>query len=496
MLQHILFYCIKRANVSIYVLSLFYCFILLLFPDNLQLGLGITAVYIVVLYVLTRNLLTSFMIGFLISSQFFTPAKEYQFEYASAREYISELRPRGIMSSISLNLSDITGMFIVFLLIKNKILFIINKKAFGTNRQFISLLQAPSTLWVLLCWLMYFLLSLYSSIYLSFSPLYSLNLLAQYAKMVIAFIAILYLNIEQTSKRPLMYIVLLVMLSFQSVVGISQFAISLSNYGLTEKLVTADIEQNVVLSRVIGIYGSANAHAYSIAVLLLLCLPFLINNNKWVLSAIGSLAAVNIILSQSRTVWVGFFVLLLLYIKKVYKYMKSVLRVYAIWILIAFFFIMYPRIEASNVFFTEEGGGHLRLEMLADGAQLLKESPWIGYGAGTGIRVFLNKLPNGYIHTFPDEIHNIFFQIAIESGIPAAILFFTPFVVFLWIWFLKSHTKLMERYSFAGALNSVIIAFIHYLAQPAYGRRDFVILGIILGVGIGAINNLDRIKHE
>ncbi len=325
MFRNLVSYCIKSSYIGIYVLCLLYSYALYIFPDSLQVGLLLTILFILGLYSLTRNLLTSLAITFIISSQFFSPAKTYEFEYASATEYVSELRQYGIVEPVALNISDIMGIFIVFLLLKDKLLFIFNKKALGAKRLLISFLQTPPTVWIMFSWFIYFLLSLYGSLYLSFSPTYSLNILMQYAKMVIAFISVLHLFTEVGSKRIFIYIVLLSMLSFQSFMGISQFVGGISNYGMTEKLVTSDIEQNTTFSRIVGIYGSPNSHGFSVAILLLLSLPFIIKRNKWFLSAVGGLGILNIIISQSRSVWLGFLVLLMLYIKQAYNYIRRVL---------------------------------------------------------------------------------------------------------------------------------------------------------------------------
>lgn len=312
-----------------------------------------------------------------------------------------------------------------------------------------------------------------------------------------------YIFTEVGSKRIFIYIVLLSMLSFQSFMGISQFVGGISNYGMTEKLVTSDIEQNTTFSRIVGIYGSPNSHGFSVAILLLLSLPFIIKRNKWFLSAVGGLGILNIIISQSRSVWLGFLVLLMLYIKQAYNYIRRVLPyIFRKKNLLCSLGIDNIHINSLSEnrgkrgFFYRRGRGHLREEMFTEGLQLIKESPWVGYGVGTEIRVLLNRFPNGYIHTFPFEIHNMFFVIATESGLPATIAFFLPFFLLLGIWIIKIRKKIPVRYSFICAVSGVIMMLTYYSLQPVYGRRDFVTLGIILGMGIGTTMKKATKNHE
>src|SRR3972149_7873836 len=105
----------RHLQISVFLLVFLYCTILYLSPDSFKFGVAIALLFIGIVYILTKNLFASLFIAFLVSSQFFFPAKTYQFEYASPAEYIYELLPNGIFESIAITLADVcSGLMIIY----------------------------------------------------------------------------------------------------------------------------------------------------------------------------------------------------------------------------------------------------------------------------------------------------------------------------------------------------------------------------------------------
>lgn len=486
MIKTVLNYLKRNRIVLIFILSLLYSYVLYSIPDNFRLGVIITVFFGIFYYIATNSFFASIFILFFLSSFFLAPAKTYMFEYASAKEYTYELLPEGIFETISINVSDLCGVLLIVYFVYTRIKIFLKSE----NDSLIKIFNTPTTIGVLFAWFIYFSISLYSSLYYSFSPTFSLNVLTQYGKMVVMFLGILFIEYKTRHRSQLIYILLISVLLFQGVVGGLQFAKNLTSHGANEKTQALDTEQKTDFSRIEGITFHANNHGLIMALLVILTLPFAIINRKspwWTISFIG---AFNILATQSRTVLLGvLFIIFFLFsvraisfrmmINKTYnKNLRVILFISAIGMLL---FIL-PRIQATGLFFTEDGGWGLRVKMLREGWQLLQQAPWTGFGVSTGVRVFLDKLPNGYIYTFPFPVHITYLQIALESGTPAALAFFFPFYIMLRGWAGVDRERILRRYAGLSIVSSIIMVLVYFTSQPIYGRREFVYLGVIIGL--------------
>lgn len=480
----------KNNFSSVFILSLLYCIYIFLFPDNFKAGLLVTFCLTGALYLLTKNLFISFFISFLLSSQFFLPAKNYLFEYASSSEYAYELLPSGIFESLAINISDILSLFLVLYFIRNKLVNIFTNAMRIDQVKFRSALEYGPIIVSLTSWLIYIILSLYSSINYSFYPAYSINVILQYGKMIVMFLCVVYLFSTKKQLTKLFYIALLSMLLFQSFMGLFQFSTNLRTQWVDYKPII-DVEQKTNFFRVGGAIGDPNAYALFLGILLVVTFPFVIKHRyeHWWIISLLSLAC--IILSQSRTIWLALTVLsLLLYIRYRSTINTIIIRyttVKALYILligaVLCLTIVFPRLQASILFFSGDGGGQIRTTMLKEGWQLLQQAPLSGFGAGTVVRVMLNNFRNGYIATFPFTVHFMPLHIALESGIPAMFAFFIPFYIILRRWFAPARKNPYENNISISAVCGIIIVLISYMLQPSYGRQDYMYLGLIVGIG-------------
>jgi hypothetical protein len=474
----------RRSSLSIFILVFFYNIFLFTYPDNFKLDVVVSCIFVGLFYLFTKNLFLSLFIPFTVSSFFLSAAKMYVFQYASPLEYTSELTPNGIFESVSITIGDIFGIMLILYFIRERWIY-------PYSNHLTKLLNTPLVLQIFCCWLMYFAISLFSSMQRSMYPTFSIDMLWQYGKIFIFLIGIVYLY-TKLRKSNLYFVVLLAFLFFQNSVGIIQLTRSISSYGASVENQTIDVEENTDFSRIQGISMHANAHALAIALLAVLTFPYVLKHKKYPWWIITFTALLNVLIAQSRTIWVAAGVIVyFLYVIRVISIPNILKRIslkQAFYILfcliISYILIIEPRIQVSKTFFTNEGGGTLRLQMISEGWQLLQQAPWGGFGIGMGVRALLGNFPNGYIHTFPFSVHLTFLQMALESGIPATIMFFVPFAILIWAWVRKGRLLHPDGLSI---LCCIIIMLIDFSIQPVYGRRDFMYLAIVIGIGTAGV---------
>ncbi|MBI4065113.1 O-antigen ligase family protein [Candidatus Gottesmanbacteria bacterium] len=325
-------------------------------------------------------------------------------------------------------------------------------------------------------------------------------MLFEHSKFFVGFIGIIYLFVTKTKSVKYIYLILLTTLLFQNIVGISQFFTSISPVGYVNQPYSQDIEENIPLLRIGGLPGRNNIHAFIILIQSILVLPYVAQLGGWLLNITVFLSMTNLILSQSRTAWLGI-VIVIAYIfvvqgNEAKKFVLTLVRgkrLYRVVLLIlSAFLIMLPRLQASSLFFTKEGGGTLRKKMLLEGWQLLQESPLVGFGVANSVKVFIDNYSKSYAATFPFTIHFTFLQIALESGIPGVIFFFLPFLVFLIKYArLPKHQKGYSKRMLLCALCIIIILFVNSSLQPSLGMLEFYLIGIALGSGVFSLSKIN-----
>lgn len=493
LIRTIWLYSKNNRVVAVFLLSLFYCITLYMNPDDVKAGLLISLIYMAGFYVVTGGFFSALLFTFALSVFFLFPAKTYEFLYAFAREYVYETIPDGIFENITFAVSDALGILLVLYYVRERL----HQQGRRGKKIFISMMNSPTVTTILVSWFIYFAFSLFSSLYYSAFPAFSVNVLAQYGKMVVLFLGTVYLHYKEPNRANLLYAVLLGLLLFQGGLGSMQFMQNLTSFGTIKQLQNLDTEQSTIFSRVDigGISMHANNHAFSIAVLLLLTLPFVLHNLKkpwWIISII---AGINIILTQSRTIWICLLAALAylhfvraLHVSALYKLFSVRTWIALIFALIAgMLFIVVPRIQLTNLFFTQDGGGTLRLKMLSEGWQILQQAPLTGFGVGTNVRVFLDLIPNGYIYTFPANPHIAYLQLALESGVPAALSFIFPIILILiTAHFYRSRSQLRNRVRLS-IVCCIIVVLLFFLVQPIYGRREYMYLALIIGIAVAEL---------
>jgi hypothetical protein len=500
MLASVLRYFQKNVNISVLLLTFTYCTILFLYPDNFKFGIGISFFFFGLLYLLTKDIFVSLLAILLSSSFFLSPAKTHTFEYASPREYVYPIFKEGIFSKISISISDFYGMFLLLWFLSQRLKQLIYPRL--RTSSILALINNPYVTLVLVAWFIYFSFSLFSIVNYSVFPAFSLSLLVQYFKVVPLFLGIVYLFMKKRELVRTFFTILLTILLFVSVIGAVQFMKSFTTYGQSELTISYDVEESTGFTRIKGLSDHPNAHAFATVILLWIVLPFVIQSRNRLHFIVLFLAFCNVIFAQSRTIWAALLLTVcVVYIikrKNVNAFLKRLLfKRYLI--LVSFVAVgvmiltILPRLQLTGIFFSQEGGGALRMKMIAQGWQLLQQSPWTGFGIGMGVRVFLDRMPNGYIHTYPSSVHMAFLQMALESGLPAVFAFFSPFYFIIRGWFLSPKTNRLRSSYLLSIVCCILIICIYYVVHPAYGQREYPILGIVVALGVSTlIDKKDR----
>ncbi len=472
-----------------------------------------------------KSLLIPLSIFFIVLLQFQIPGKYYSFELIPPGNYSYEQEgfEAGISEGYGIIMSDFIAIWILLYFLKKTVSMLSSRASFII----ISHYKLNSSLFFLtmVSWGLAFFLALLGSLYFSFFPSFSVIVLLQHMKILVAFWLIYYLlyNHQSIGKKIIKETIFAVLV-FQIILGISQISAQLLSFNLNSGFRPTYIvpDESVFSLRPYGSFAYANQYAFILSMILFIysvtfvqdheksfsventkrtnqeAKVFLKNKKARLLTIIPCLAMM--ILTQSRVIWLIILLGGILFYREIIEILKelksfltnnSKFFIFFIIIFEVFFILIFPRFLGSATFFSEEGGGYLRYKMIRDGLQILQTAPVLGYGVETSIYQAFQLLPSGYIFEFPFAIHNAFLQLAIEQGILGILLFFFPFLYL----FRKTVNLLIEHRNWILKLNHLVLLsfFLYYSLHPSYGRVEFPFLGISLAL---VIYNLDTFPKK
>jgi len=436
-----------------------------------------------IFYLINKSVLFATYAMLFISGLFYFPIKRYEVELIAGGNfyYLDEFR-NGLLGTYGLTTSDIYSLIILALMIARWLL----TRHKGKNGK--SLFQAPLIITSMILWIIYFLVSIASSIYISNFPTFSTVIAIQSTKMIVLFIATISLMGHGKKFKNRFYTLAIGILLAQGIYGIVSFlkfdisGISLSVY--------RSLEEQTLLQRVTAIIGHPNQDAYLTALLLSLTMPYIISEKKAIFTTSALIACINLFLFQSRTIWLAVLLCLLIaywyFRKQIQLHFRFKTRyIYYISALIMLVSVLIiPRILLSRFFFSEGGGGTLRINMLEEGYRTLLESPIYGFGVQNTVVSIFRYFPRGYVKIFPVPVHFSPLELALESGIIAAACFLLPYYFYLRqavLCLIKKKKYNVEVFSF---MCSLVIILVYFSLQPLDNlRRDFVMFGILFGWG-------------
>lgn len=279
---------------------------------------------------------------------------------------------------------------------------------------------------------------------------------------------VLRMNLEKSDKENLVKILISVLV-FQSILGLTQFILgsnigtSIENanelypYGLT----TVEDEN---LFRITGSYGHANL----LAVCLVTLLPFLFYFKRKTNFLLG-LAVSAVILTLSRVAWftvILMFLYIFLYLLNKENDRFRIYRNFGITVfivLILFSQIILSRLNTLPDSFSEGSSWDTRQKIWQEAWNLLEQYPISGTGQNRFIQLaFENQTDNFYPlndRAFSYKIHNLFLEIAAETGI-IGLYIFILFLVLQYYYLLKIKNRQQSNFYRILLLSLSVLLFI------------------------------------
>jgi putative inorganic carbon (hco3(-)) transporter len=111
-----------------------------------------------------------------------------------------------------------------------------------------------------------------------------------------------------------------------------------------------------------------------------------------------------------------------------------------------------------------------RVAIWKGAVQMIREKPWIGVGAGNFSRAFFERKIDFHFDRSQEKVenyhsHNLFLQIAAESGIPAAVMLLA---FFLWLMGKAVVLKIRGLDLDAGLISGLAAFFVYSLFDSTY----------------------------
>ncbi len=497
---------IFQGSLENYVLWIFFTVNILILTKvvggSAWLTLGFLFSIAIILWFKTKDLVTSFLFVSIFSLQFYVPNKYYIIEVF--RPFDLLIGVGSYILSYGINLENIFILITFLLTLRNLLL-----KKWTLPRHIVKAI-AP----IFFSGIIFFFVSLYSSVHISPYPNLSVTWLLQFTQMFFLAFIVLSVYLNKIVHFKLIPMVILSSIALQSVISIIQF-LKQAPMGLPiESFRYASVYYGAPdavssLFRVAGTFGGPNQLSIILATMLVLVIPTISNNRKSLYMIIGILGCAAIILTQSRSGWIALAAVIaavFIMYKKEFSKLVSYFgprRIYIsiILVILATSISLISRIVVSLNSFYEGAGALLRTEMIKEAGLAFLQSPWVGFGIGTNEHILLKLFPNGYVHSFPAPVHIAYAQLLLESGVLGLVSFIFPFFYTLRCiinQYLRLGFKKMNRIKNAVfiSITGIAVFGLFYLFQPHQGYLEFPYIGLILGYGILCILDAKNLKNE
>lgn len=419
-----------------------------------------------VLILYSRNIGFSLLLTYLISSIIFV-GKTHYYQLIDLKEFphLRELYPFGLGTFFIIKPSDIFSfimfMYLLFMVFGQKKVLIVDE--FG----------------ILLS--LYFLWILAANIFASPRVLISLFHTIDLFQAVILYF---FLKIDKKVVKNLSTIVIVfcVIIVFQSYISIQQL-INSAPLGKNIELVHVAPKYGGVIDEVyftfrpVGTFLHSNNLGVYLSALILILLSFYFIYSYWIYLVSIFFTLVTIILTLSRTAWIGLFTGSLYFFYSVehilnINLLKKNKVKFLLLVLLLSPLLIYslPRISRTIFTFAESGGGYLRIKQAQEVFNLVKSSIFFGTGSGMSVLRAIEMNKTGVFTNFPDQIHNHYLLILVENGMVGLILL----ISIIYVYFIALKSKLKEltdtnkKIFLYGILGSSIIITLSPISQPFF----------------------------
>lgn len=456
----------------------------------------IAFVVVLINYFLSKNILFSLFTTFFVSSFFNFPSKSYSVELLGWGETKHSLFRDGMLIEYGITISDLLGISLLVYFCRAGLNFIFSKNSWSNIKKILTSRKNTSEVILpFVSWFAYSTWSVLTTFKISYLPSFSLLISLQSYKILLFFTGAYYFLTKGGSLIKNFFYVVTTILLIQCLLGFYQITTFQNAAEFAQEEVV--IEESTPLPRAFGVMGNANPHALVTTLLLAVVAPFLIVNHKRLFILLASFTALNVLLSQSRTLWLSWGIIGIIIIWKfrkiittlIKKKLKEILLLSSLGLLLINL-VLLPRIVASKYFWEEDGGGTLRLKMIEEGFFTLLHSPIWGYGTGMTVPAIFSFYPDGYITYFPFPVHFTPLQIAIESGLLGLLTFFVPILFSLSILIPLAKQNWKSDIIWILQLLGVVSLLCYYGLQPSnINLKEVYYFAIILAHIIFKYNN-------
>jgi hypothetical protein len=241
---------------------------------------------------------------------------------------------------------------------------------------------------------------------------------------------------------PILLSLFTVFIIFESVISFQQYA-SKSPIGKRIEIQqdiehtgsTADELQLEYTYRPGGTFGNTNTLAMNLVFWMTFVLSYYIKTWDRKALYILTIGFVSLVITLSRSAWLGFgaslLTMLFLYTKvikvKIVPKFNQLILPTLLFVMPLFMLFILPRIEKSIYTFTD-GGGNFRLTQIAATWEIILSRPIFGVGTSMLVVEGVNYLPKSIYQIAPLDVHNWYLSLSVNHGIPAFIVF-TSFVL-------------------------------------------------------------------
>ncbi|GIW64707.1 MAG: hypothetical protein KatS3mg092_0640 [Patescibacteria group bacterium] len=449
----------KNNFIYQYLIILFFLFFTLIFNPNNKIFFLHSIIFCFVLFILNRHKIApALFISFFITSYLPIGKKFiYQILDLSYFSYLKEEYPLGLVEEISLNISDIFFIFILFHLARDVFIKKINIfKLFNKALLFLSV---------------FIIMSIISSIIKSPNFLFSLYKLSFFIKILVIYFY-LKVNSKSLSKRNFIDLIIIIAF-FQSYLAILQFFNNAPFGKSIESIHNIEIFGKVVdefyfYYRPTGTFQHANflGGFLLIAISLIIYNIFYLKTRNFFTLITLIISLITLLITLSRSSFYSLILFLFLIIiserKRISSLVIKLKKINKILICIILFFITIvfsvPLFRLLNIFaaFSSSGGFYTRFNQAIETFKLILLNPIFGVGPGFSVVEAIKINPNGIFSSFPSSVHNFYLLTAVENGLIAFFFFF------LFLFFLLKDLLLKEK-----IISFVLISAIFYgLFQP------------------------------
>lgn len=195
----------------------------------------------------------------------------------------------------------------------------------------------------------------------------------------------------------------------------------------------------------------------------------LLSVSQNLLLGVSLLGVIALILTQSRSIYLGmaFFLLVILLFQrqKMWKLVKliykKILPIKFSLLLIGLFLLIVvgDRLWRSQFSFSASGGFTVRAELVQEATALIQQNYWWGVGTGMFIPAAYQNHPSGVMQIFPESVHNGFYLFFAEKGI-WAVLIEGLFLFWMTRLILQSQTTSFFKYVCGSIQLGLLVAMI------------------------------------